>query len=113
MSVSTGRTDWLPEHLYPFTDRHVEVDGSRVHYVDEGVGRPLLFVHGNPDYSFLFRQQIRALRADYRDLAVDLPGFGLSEAGRGYGFTPAEHASVVSRFSEHLDVSTAVLVVHD
>ena len=111
--MSTTCPEWLPTHLYPFTHRHVEVDGTRVHYVDEGEGRPLLFVHGNPDYSFLFRQQIQALQADYRCLAVDLPGFGLSTAGRGYGFTPAEHATVVARFAARLDVRDTVLVVHD
>lgn len=111
--MSTTCHEWLSKHLYPFTHRHVDVDGTRVHYVDEGEGRPLLFVHTNPDYSFLFRQQIQALQADYRCLAVDLPGFGLSTAGRGYGFTPAEHATVVARFAARLDVRDAVLVVHD
>ena len=75
------------------------MDGARVHYVDEGDGPPLLLLHGNPTWSFLYRDVIRGLRDRFRCIALDYPGFGLSQAPPGYGFTPAEHARVVGSSS--------------
>lgn len=107
------RPSWLPQTVYPFESRFVDVDGQRVHYVDEGSGRVVLFVHGNPDYSLLYRHQILELSARYRCVALDMPGFGLSEASEGFGFTPAEQASTVEGFIRHLDLREAVMVVHN
>src|SRR3954471_5879689 len=78
--------------------------GSRVHYVDEGSGPPLLLLHGNPTWSFLYRNIITGLRDRYRCLAVDYPGFGLSSAAPGYAFTPAEHADVLELLVGQLDI---------
>src|SRR5690606_1350156 len=81
--------------LYPF--RHRWLDGSlaRVHYVDEGEGEPILFVHGNPTWSFLWRGLVTRLRPRFRCLALDLPGFGLSPQPPGFEHSPREHAAVV------------------
>lgn len=51
-----------PPDLYPFESRWYERDGYRVHYIDEGGGQPLLFLHGNPTFSFVYRDVIRQLR---------------------------------------------------
>src|SRR5437879_3084576 len=59
------RPAWLPPELFPFESRFVDVDGARVHYVDEGRGPVLLFVHGAPNWSFFYRQFISALRDDF------------------------------------------------
>lgn len=107
------RPMWLPESLFPFESRFVTIGGQRVHYVDEGTGPMVLFVHGNPDYSMLYRHQIRALRDRYRCVALDMPGFGLSEAGTGFQFTPDEQASILEGFIRHLKLQQAILVVHD
>lgn len=107
------RPSWLPERLFPFDSRLVEIDGHHIHYVDEGTGPLVLFLHGNPDYSLLYRHQIGALRGRYRCIALDLPGFGLSEADDSFGFTPDEQATVVEAFIRQLDLRHAVLVVHD
>lgn len=108
-----GRPDWLDETLFPFESRFTELDGCRVHYVDEGSGPPLLLLHGNPTWSFLYRDVIRGLRDRYRCLAPDYPGFGLSEAREGYGFTPAEHARVIERFLLELGLSNTTMMVQD
>ena len=76
----------------------------RIHYVDEGGGPTLLLLHGNPTWSFLYRDVITGLRESFRCIALDYPGFGLSTAPAGYGFTPAEHARVVERFVDALDL---------
>ncbi len=108
-----GRPAWLPEHLYPFNSRFVEIENHRVHYIDEGSGPTLLFVHGNPDYSFLYRHQVAALRSKYRCVALDMPGFGLSTPARDYAFTPTEQTNVIVKLIEHLDLRSVTLVVHD
>ena len=108
-----SRPAWVPEDLYPFESHHAEVDGSRVHYIDEGGGPPLLLLHGNPTWSFLYREIVLGLRDRFRCIALDYPGFGLSRPAPGYGFTPAEHAGVVERLLLELDLSDATMMVQD
>jgi haloalkane dehalogenase len=103
------RPSWVDSELYPFEDRWL--DG--LHYVDEGDGPPLLMLHGNPTWSFTWREVIAGLRDRYRCIAPDLPGFGLSAAPPGYGFTPREHAEAVERLVKHLDLRDVTLLVQD
>jgi haloalkane dehalogenase len=109
----SGRPAWLSNQLYPFESHYAELDGNSVHYVDEGSGSPLLLLHGNPTWSFLYRDVIKGLRDRYRCIAPDYPGFGLSRAAPGHGFTPAEHATVIERFVEALDLSGVTMMVQD
>ena len=111
--MTNGRPAWLPEELYPFESRHVRVSDARVHYVDEGSGPTLLLLHGNPTWSFLYRKIINELRDQFRCIAPDYPGFGLSVASAQYGFTPAEHADVIERFVQELDLTTVTMMVQD
>jgi haloalkane dehalogenase len=108
-----SRPRWVPTDLYPFASHFEDVNGSRVHYLDEGVGPPLILLHGNPTWSFLYRDLIAGLRDRYRCIAVDYPGFGLSRAGPGYGYTPAEHAQVLEDLTLRLDLREATLMVQD
>ena len=55
------RPAWVPHDLYPFASHFADAGGARVHYVDEGSGPPLLLLHGNPTWSFLYRDVIRGL----------------------------------------------------
>ena len=103
------RPGWVDSELYPFEDHWL--DG--LHYVDEGDGPPLLMLHGNPTWSFTWREVIRGLRDRYRCIAPDLPGFGLSSAPAGYGFTPQEHAAAIERLVQQLDLRDATLMVQD
>src|SRR4028119_294541 len=71
-------------------------------------------VHGNPTWSFLYRDVIRGLSGEgFRCVALDLPGFGLSAAPAGFSFHPQEHATVVARLVEHLDLHDYVLMGQD
>jgi haloalkane dehalogenase len=110
---SRARPAWVPSDLYPFADRYADVAGCVVHYVDEGAGSPLLMLHGNPTWSFLYREIVKGLSDRYRCVAVDYPGFGLSTPRPGYGFTPAEHAEVVERLVLDLDLQDITLMVQD
>jgi haloalkane dehalogenase len=111
--MTAARPPWIPAELYPFASHHADVAGARVHYVDEGQGPPLLLLHGNPTWSFLYRDVICGLRDRYRCLAVDFPGFGLSQPPPGYGFTPTEHAAVLERFVLELELDGVTLMVQD
>ncbi len=101
-----------PNH-YPFTSRWFESSVGPVHYIDEGQGRPILLLHGNPDWSFLYRQIISQLKGHFRCVALDYPGFGLSHHPEGYGFTAAEHAAVVTELVDYLDLQDTVLMGQD
>jgi haloalkane dehalogenase len=108
-----ARPAWVPETLYPFESHYAEVAGTRVHYVDEGSGSPLLLLHGNPTWSFLYRDIIIGLRDRYRCIAPDHPGFGLSRAAPGYAYTAAEHAGVLEQLVLGLGLSGVTMMVHD
>ena len=114
-SDGTGRTppEWVDRAEYPFESHHVDLDVGRMHYVDEGEGRPLVLLHGNGTWSFLYRHFIQNLADDYRCIAPDLFGFGLSDKPRDWSYRVADHASVVEQFLEGLDLSDVTLFIHD
>jgi haloalkane dehalogenase len=103
----------LPE--FPFAPRYTEQDGLRMAHVDEGDGRPVVLLHGEPTWSFLWRKVIGPLtEAGHRCLAPDLLGFGRSDKPTGIGwYTYDRHTAVVAAWMEALDVRDATLVVHD
>ena len=69
---STIRPDWVSDELYPFRSRFFAAPaGHRLHYIDEGAGEPVIFVHGNPSWSFEFRHPVQALRSEFRCIAPD------------------------------------------
>lgn len=103
--------DWRP--LYPFESHYLPLDGARLHYVDEGQGDPLLLVHGNPTWSFYWRELILAFRSRYRAVAVDHVGCGLSDKPPTYDYTLAQHTRNLGRLIEQLDLRNITLVVHD
>ncbi|MGX9675213.1 alpha/beta fold hydrolase [Mycobacterium sp. HM-7] len=112
-TAQTTRPAWVDDDLFPFESHFIEIDGHTVHYVDEGSGPTLLMLHGNPTWSFLFRDVIRLLRNDFRCVALDYPGFGLSTPKPGYRYLPEEHADVVTAFVDALDLKDVTLVGQD
>jgi haloalkane dehalogenase len=104
---------WLDRDAFPFRSRWLELPGGRLHYVDEGQGAPLLFVHGTPTWSFEWRHLIRALRDGYRCVAVDHLGFGLSDRPRDAAYGPEAHADRLRAFVERLGLEQLTLVAHD
>lgn len=104
---------WRP--LYPFQSHWLDLDGLRMHYLDEGAGPPLLLVHGNPTWSFFFRAAVLALRDRYRVIAVDHIGCGLSDkpSPREYDFRLARRSADLGRLVEHLGLERLTLIAHD
>jgi haloalkane dehalogenase len=111
--TDTDRPAWLDDELFSFESRFVAIDGHTVHYVNEGSGPTLLLLHGNPTWSFVYRDVIRALGDEFRCIALDYPRFGLSPARPSYRFLPEEHTQVVTAFVDALDLSGVTLVAHD
>jgi haloalkane dehalogenase len=106
--------DFVPDKtLFPFTSRWFEGAGPRVHYIDEGSGPAVVMFHGNPTWSFLYRKVIKELGSGFRCIAVDYPGFGLSERPSGYGYTSAEHAQVIGKLVDHLNLDRFIVVGQD
>ena len=104
---------WLDRSAYPFSSHFLEVEGGRMHYVDEGRGDPVLLVHGQPTWSFMYRELIRGLSPRYRCVAPDLIGFGLSDKPRHWTYRPDQHAANLALLVEKLDLEPLTLVVHD
>ncbi|MCA9071306.1 MAG: alpha/beta fold hydrolase, partial [Planctomycetaceae bacterium] len=98
---------------YPFESHYLELDGQRYHYLDEGQGEPLLFVHGNPTWSFAWRHLVREFSQDYRVLAVDHMGCGFSAKPQKYDYTLAQHIGNLQRFVEALNLNRITLIAHD
>lgn len=100
---------------YPFRSRWFALDGLRYHYLDEGPrdAAPLLFVHGNPTWSFAWRNLIRALSPEFRCLAVDHIGCGLSDKPQLYDYRLYTHIRNLRTFVEFLDLKDVTLVAHD
>ncbi len=85
-----------------------------MHYVDEGTGDPILFVHGSSTWSYLWRNYIRELsREGYRCVAPDHIGFGLSEKPKEFSHSPAAHCRNLTKLVETLDLRDVTLVVHE
>ena len=102
-----------PASLLPVEHRWLDFDGARIHYVDEGTGDTLLLLHGNPSWSFLYRKIITRLKDDYRCVAPDYPGYGMSEAPADYRYTPQEHSRFVEQFADTLGLTRLTVMVQD
>jgi haloalkane dehalogenase len=105
--------DW--RSLYPFASHELEIDGLRYHYLDEGTGPVLLLSHGNPTWTFFWRDIVTALRDKYRVIAVDHIGCGLSDkpSPEKYSYRLARRVEDLNRLVERLDLRDITLVAHD
>lgn len=100
---------------YPFEPRFLDVGGASLHYVDEGPrdADPILFVHGNPTWSFLWRKLIASFSARLRCVAPDHIGCGWSDKPEDYPYTLEQHVANLVKLVETLDLKRITLVVHD
>ncbi|MGI8922199.1 MAG: haloalkane dehalogenase [Solirubrobacteraceae bacterium] len=103
----------LPD--FPFAPRYREVDGLRLAHLDEGEGSPLLMVHGEPTWSYLWRKVLVPIRdAGYRCVVPDLAGFGRSDKPVEIDwYSYDRHTELTGALLEELDLRDATVVVHD
>lgn len=99
--------------LYPFESHFLALGPHRLHYIDEGAGEPLLFVHGNPTWSFYWRNLVLGLRSGYRCAALDHMGCGLSDKPQEYDYSLPQRIDDLCKLIEQLDLRSATLVAHD
>lgn len=98
---------------YPFTSKFLTIDGFRLHYIDEGSGPAVVMVHGNPTWSYYFRNLISSLRSQYRVIALDHIGCGLSDKPSDYPYCLGRHIENLETLMDHLAIDQFSLVVHD
>ena len=100
--------------LYPFKSHFLELRGNQYHYVDEGSGEhTILMVHGNPTWSFLFRDLIKEFSSEFRVIAVDHLGCGLSDKPQNHNYRMENHIDNLESLVLHLNLKNITLMVHD
>jgi cis-3-alkyl-4-acyloxetan-2-one decarboxylase len=105
--------------LYPFAPQHLDVQHAgqsfKLHYLDEGPrsASPVLMLHGNPTWSFYYREAVRALRETFRCIVPDHIGCGLSDKPQDYPYRLENHIDNVCALIEHLKLDNLRLLVHD
>lgn len=109
--MPTSVAPWQTE--YPFPSHYLYLNRGRYHYVDLGSGEPLLFVHGNPTWSFAWRRFLGDLSPQYRTIAVDHMGCGLSDKPQEYDYNLDQHVRNLCHLVETLDLKNITLVAHD
>lgn len=104
---------WLNQSEYPFTSNYFNINEQKLHYIDEGNGETLLFVHGTPSWSFDFRNIIKTLKNHYRCVAIDHIGFGLSDKPEHYDYSTQNHSKTLEQFVLEKKLQNITLVVQD
>lgn len=111
--VFNAKAQWLDTNAYPFKHHYLELSNGKVHYIDEGKGNVILFLHGTPTWSFLYREHIKALSKTHRCIALDHLGFGMSEKSSSIPGTPQGHSNILAEFIDKLNLTSFTLIVHD
>ena len=98
---------------FSFRRNFFEVGGHKLHYVDEGRGPTLVFLHGNPTWSYYWRSLLAALRSQYRVIAPDHLGCGLSDKPQDWDYVLRNHVANTTALLDHLGVKDVTLCLHD
>lgn len=104
---------WINRDLFPFQSRFIEIDGHQMHYIDEGEGPIILFSHGTPEWSFGWRDLVLGLRNQFRCIAPDLLGMGLSDKPADADYSCTAHAGRLSEFIQKLGLHHICIVAND
>jgi cis-3-alkyl-4-acyloxetan-2-one decarboxylase len=102
--------------LYPFSSHYLDLGGLRCHYLDEGQGNPVVMVHGNPTWSFYYRNLVLGLRDTYRVIVPDHVGCGLSDKPGDalYEYSLRQRVTDLETLLDHLELhDNLTLVLHD
>lgn len=100
-------------HLYPFDSHYLDINGNSMHYIDEGDGEIILMLHGNPTWSFYYRNLILKLRDKFRCIAPDHIGCGLSSKPQLYPYHLRTHIANLKQLIIKLNIKHFHLVMHD
>lgn len=111
--METKTPQWVDRNEYPFTSKWIDLKAGRMHYVDEGTGAVLVFLHGNPVWSYSYRKLIKAFSAKYRCIAIDHLGFGLSDKPPEFSYLPQDHSENLKEFIERKGLNNITFFVND
>jgi haloalkane dehalogenase len=105
----------VPRSLYPFDGRYLDVGGVKMHYLDEGEGEALVCIHGNPTWSFYYREVVKAFRVSHRVVVPDHVGCGFSDkpGDDDYDYTLARRVEDLTSLMDSLELNGVNLMVHD
>lgn len=98
---------------WPFEPRFFEGAGFRMHYIDEGTGDPIVCLHGEPTWGYIYRRFIPPLSATHRVIVPDHMGFGKSETPRNREYSLSAHVDNLTKLIEALDLTNVTLVLQD
>jgi haloalkane dehalogenase len=112
-SGNTGYPKWLDRDEYPFESKYFNLPNGRMHYIDEGAGEPIVMIHGNPGWSFEFRNILKELSKTNRCIAIDHIGFGLSDKPYDFNYLPSSHARNFELFMDYLNLENITMTFND
>ena len=104
------------DDLYPFESNFLNINGHNLHYIDQGSGKPIIMIHGNPTWSFYYRNQITSLSKTHRTIVPDHIGCGFSDKPdtKAYYYTLKSRINDLDTLINHLDFKEKIsLIVHD
>lgn len=113
MTDSKETHQWIDKKEYPFKAKFIQSEHGKIHYLDEGSGQVLLFVHGNPNWSFGYRKLIQHFSKNYRCVAIDHIGFGLSDKPFDVSYLPQFHSKNLEWVIRKLDLKDVIIFMHD
>lgn len=103
----------IEKDIYPFQPKRAQINGHSMSYIDEGQGPTVVMVHGNPTWSLLFRNVVNSLKKNFRTIALDHIGCGLSDKPQQYNYRLADHIDNLEGLVEHLGLNKFSLIMHD
>lgn len=104
---------WLDRREYPFESKYFQTPVGKMHYIDVGKGDPIVMVHGNPGWSFEFRNIIKEMSNTHRCIAIDHIGFGLSDKPESFDYLPASHARNFELFMDSMGLQDITMTFND
>lgn len=102
-----------PRNIYPFKSNWIKVGGNRIHFLDEGTGDAILFCHPPVTSSFMYRHMISELSRHFRCIALDFPGFGLSEPFSGGNLSFDVLSEIVEQLLDRLQLGSVFLLMQE
>ncbi|MFH0924924.1 MAG: alpha/beta fold hydrolase [bacterium] len=101
------------KEIYPFKQNYLIINDLRYHYLDEGQGEPIVMLHGNPTWSFYYRELVKEFRKTHRIIVPDHIGCGLSDKPQRYNYTLQTHINNLDKLLTHLSLNNITLLMHD
>lgn len=113
MAMRNKLKDLGLENIYPFKSHFLQLEGHNLHFIDEGEGTPILMLHGNPTWSFYYRNLVKTFSTKFRTVVPDHMGCGMSDKPQDYEYSLETHIQNAYQLIRFLKLTKIILVVHD